>query len=176
MNALKLNQRARISRRGGAFTLIELLLVMVIITILATILVPKVVGHLEKAKITAAQADLSTLKQSLTSFYIDNGRYPTTSEGLQALIVMPSGLDATKWVKENRPGLPDGMKVDVDGNLWATGPGGVWIFSPDGTVLGNIDTGTNTANVAFGNDGSMLYIAANHDICRVKTTTKGKGF
>jgi general secretion pathway protein G len=99
MNALKLNQRARISRRGGAFTLIELLLVMVIITILATILVPKVVGHLEKAKITAAQADLSTLKQSLTSFYIDNGRYPTTSEGLQALIVMPSGLDATKWVK-----------------------------------------------------------------------------
>jgi gluconolactonase len=85
-------------------------------------------------------------------------------------------FDSTKWVKEKRPGLPDGMKVDIHGNLWATGPGGVWVFTPDGTVLGNIDTGTNTANVAFGDDGSMLYIAANHDICRIRTTTKGKGF
>jgi gluconolactonase len=85
-------------------------------------------------------------------------------------------FDSTKWVKEKRPGLPDGMKVDVAGNLWATGPGGVWVFTPQGEVLGNIDTGTNTANVAFGDDGSMLYIAANHDVCRVRTTTKGKGF
>ncbi len=85
-------------------------------------------------------------------------------------------VDGTKWVKEKRPGLPDGMKVDNDGNLWATGPGGVWVFSPAGEVLGNIDTGTNTANCCFGDDGSTLYIAANHDICRVKTLTKGKGF
>jgi gluconolactonase len=85
-------------------------------------------------------------------------------------------VDGANWVKDKRPGLPDGMKVDVAGNIWATGPGGVWVFAPDGTVLGNIDTGTNTANVAFGDDGSMLYIAANHDICRIRTTTKGKGF
>jgi gluconolactonase len=85
-------------------------------------------------------------------------------------------VDGSTWVKEKRPGLPDGMKVDVDGNLWATGPGGVWVFTPDGAVLGNIDTGTNTANCAFGDDGSMLYIAANHDMCRMRTTTKGKGF
>ncbi|MBI2805633.1 MAG: SMP-30/gluconolactonase/LRE family protein [Planctomycetes bacterium] len=85
-------------------------------------------------------------------------------------------VDGAKWVQAKRPGLPDGMKIDVYGNLWATGPGGVWVFAPDGTVIGNIDTGTNTANVAFGDDGSMLYIAANHDICRVKTLTKGKGF
>ncbi|HZZ81371.1 MAG TPA: SMP-30/gluconolactonase/LRE family protein [Gemmataceae bacterium] len=86
-------------------------------------------------------------------------------------------VDGTNWVKEKRPGLPDGMKIDVSGNLWATGPGGVWVFSPSGEVLGNIDTGTNTANVCFGDeDGSTLYIAANHDICRVKTKTKGKGF
>lgn len=99
MRAIQTMKRTRINRRAGAFTLIELLLVMVIITILATILVPKVVGHLEKAKITAAQADLSTLKQSLTAFYIDNGRYPTTSEGLGALITMPAGCDPTHWVK-----------------------------------------------------------------------------
>jgi gluconolactonase len=85
-------------------------------------------------------------------------------------------FDSTPWVKEKRPGLPDGMKVDVAGNLWATGPGGVWVFTPNGDVLGNIDTGTNTANVAFGDDGSMLYIAANHDVCRIQTSTKGKGF
>jgi general secretion pathway protein G len=97
MSVLTINQRARINRRGGAFTLIELLLVMVIITILATILVPRVVGHLEKAKITKAQADLSTLKQSLNTFYIDNGRFPTTGEGLQALIANPGNLP--KWEK-----------------------------------------------------------------------------
>jgi gluconolactonase len=85
-------------------------------------------------------------------------------------------VDGTKWVQEKRLGLPDGMKIDVAGNIWATGPGGVWVFAPDGTVLGNIDTGINTANCAFGDDGSTLYIAANHDICRVKTLTKGKGF
>ncbi|MSU80634.1 MAG: SMP-30/gluconolactonase/LRE family protein [Gemmataceae bacterium] len=85
-------------------------------------------------------------------------------------------VDGAKWVKSKRPGLPDGMKIDVAGNIWATGPGGVWVFAPDGTVLGNIDTGTNTANCAFGDDGSTLYIAVNHDICRVKTKTKGKGF
>jgi gluconolactonase len=85
-------------------------------------------------------------------------------------------VDGSKWVAEKRLGLPDGMKVDTAGNLWATGPGGVWVFTPKGEVLGNIDTGINTANCAFGDDGSMLYIAANHDICRVKTTTKGKGF
>jgi gluconolactonase len=85
-------------------------------------------------------------------------------------------VDGMKWVKEKRLGLPDGMKVDAAGNLWATGPGGVWVFTPKGDVIGNIDTGTNTANVCFGDDGSTLYIAANHDVCRVKTMTKGKGF
>jgi gluconolactonase len=85
-------------------------------------------------------------------------------------------VDGSKWVAEKRLGLPDGMKVDAAGNLWATGPGGVWVFTPKGEVLGNIDTGINTANCAFGDDGSTLYIAVNHDICRLKTTTKGKGF
>jgi gluconolactonase len=85
-------------------------------------------------------------------------------------------VDGMKWVKEKRPGLPDGMKIDMYGNIWATGPGGVYVFSPKGEVLGNIDTGTNTANVCFGDDGSTLYIAANHDVCRVRTLTRGKGF
>lgn len=82
-------------------------------------------------------------------------------------------FDATAWAKEKRPGLPDGMKVDKSGNLWATGPGGVHIFTPEGKHLGTIDTGVPTANVAFGDDGSTLYITANHELLRVKTGAKG---
>jgi gluconolactonase len=74
---------------------------------------------------------------------------------------------------EGRKGLPDGMKVDVHGNLWATGPGGVLIISPEGKHLGTINTGEATANCAWGNDGSTLYITADMFLCRVKTLTKG---
>jgi gluconolactonase len=85
-------------------------------------------------------------------------------------------FDATKWVGKKRPGLPDGLKVDQKGNLFATGPGGVLVFAPDGTHLGTIATGVPTANCAFGEDGSVLYVAANNWLCRIRTTTKGKGF
>jgi gluconolactonase len=83
--------------------------------------------------------------------------------------------DATKWVGK-RPGLPDGLKVDQKGNLWATGPGGVLIFSPEGKLLGRIDTGERTANCAFGEDGSTLFICADMYLLRVKTLAKGIGF
>jgi gluconolactonase len=84
-------------------------------------------------------------------------------------------FDATRGVKTLK-GLPDGLKVDQSGNLWATGPGGVLIFSPDGTHLGTLNTGEATANVGFGDDGSTLYITADMYIGRLKTTTKGRGF
>jgi gluconolactonase len=74
------------------------------------------------------------------------------------------------------PGLPDGMKVDNKGNLFATGPGGCHVFAPDGTLLGRIDTGQKTANCAWGNDGNVLYLCAHMHICRVKTTTHGAGW
>jgi gluconolactonase len=81
--------------------------------------------------------------------------------------------DATKWVKTKK-GLPDGMKVDVNGNLFATGPGGVLVFAPDGTHLGTIATGVPTANCNWGDDGSVLYVTADKDICRIRTATRGK--
>jgi gluconolactonase len=71
------------------------------------------------------------------------------------------------------PGLPDGMKVDHNGNLFASGPGGIHIFAPDGKRLGRIETGEATANCAWGDDGSTLYITADMYLCRVKTRTKG---
>lgn len=85
-------------------------------------------------------------------------------------------FDATGWVQEGKPGLPDGMKIDKDGNLWATGPGGVHVFTPDGAHLGTFDTGVPTANVAWGDDGATLYITANTALLRVRLNTKGKGF
>jgi gluconolactonase len=82
-------------------------------------------------------------------------------------------FDATAWVGKEK-GLPDGMKVDVDGNLFATGPGGVHVFMPDGTHLGTIATGVATANCAFGEDGTVLFVAADTNLCRIKLTTKGR--
>jgi len=81
-------------------------------------------------------------------------------------------FDATKWVGTKK-GLPDGMKVDRDGNLFATGPGGVLVFAPDGSHLGTIATGVPTANCAWGNDGSVLYVTADKNLCRIKTLTNG---
>jgi len=85
-------------------------------------------------------------------------------------------FDATEWVgKEGEKGLPDGMKIDVKGNIFATGPGGVWVFSPDGKQLGKIRTTQATSNCAFGqDDGNYLYLTADMYLCRVKLATRGK--
>ncbi|OWK36660.1 SMP-30/gluconolactonase/LRE family protein [Fimbriiglobus ruber] len=84
--------------------------------------------------------------------------------------------DSTDLVKAGKPGLPDGLKVDAKGNIFATGPGGVFVFTPDGKWVGTILTNDKTANCAFGDDGSSLYITANDRLVRVKTATKGIGF
>ena len=82
-------------------------------------------------------------------------------------------FDSTSMVGPSKKGLPDGMKVDKAGNLFATGPGGVFVFSPDGKHLGTINTGEATANCAWGDDGSTLYITADMYLCRIKTKTRG---
>jgi len=71
------------------------------------------------------------------------------------------------------PGGPDGLKVDQHGNLFATGPGGVHIITPEGVPLGRIHTGKRTSNCAWGNDGSVLYMTTDDYLTRVKTKTKG---
>ena len=75
-------------------------------------------------------------------------------------------FDATGWVAE-RQGLPDGLKVDRDGNLFATGPGGVLVFSPQGNHLGTIRTTQATANCAFGDGGRSLYMTADSYLLRI---------
>lgn len=81
-------------------------------------------------------------------------------------------FDASELAKSGKKGLPDGMKVDVNGNLFATGPGGVLVISPEGKLLGTIAPGMPAANCAFGDHGT-LYITANKCLLRVKTLTRG---
>ncbi len=71
------------------------------------------------------------------------------------------------------PGSPDGLKVDKQGNLFATGPGGVYVITPNGKLLGRVHTGKATSNCAWGNDGSVLYMTVDDCLCRLKTKTKG---
>jgi gluconolactonase len=70
----------------------------------------------------------------------------------------------------------DGMKVDQQGHIWATGPGGVHIMTPEGKLLGRIECHMACGNCCFGDDGSTLYICADAFLVRVKTKVKGCGF
>ena len=84
--------------------------------------------------------------------------------------------DMTPLVKQGLPGLPDGMKIDAHGNLFASGPGGIHILSPKGVELGLIRTDVTSENCAFGEDGGMLFIASTHAVLRVRTKTRGLGY
>jgi gluconolactonase len=84
-------------------------------------------------------------------------------------------FDATASTKSKK-GIPDGMKVDREGNLFAAGPGGIFVIGLDGAHLGSIETGVPTGNVAWGEDGSSLFITSNTNVYRLKLTTKGAGF
>jgi general secretion pathway protein G len=88
-------QKRRPGRRRGlrnGFTLIELLLVLVILSVLAAVVVPKFTKRSEQARITAARTDIANLQVVLDAFEIDTARYPTSQEGLQALVTEPSGI------------------------------------------------------------------------------------
>lgn len=86
-------------------------------------------------------------------------------------------LNVTGDVKAGKPGLPDGMALAEDGTIFATGPGGVLILSPQGEKLGLISTGTAIANVTFGGaDGRDLYMTSHRFLARTRTKVKGHGF
>jgi general secretion pathway protein G len=79
--------RARLAR---GFTLIEIMVVITILGVLAALIVPRVVGRTDDAKIAAAKQDIASIMQALKLYRLDNGRYPTTDQGLQALITKPT--------------------------------------------------------------------------------------
>jgi gluconolactonase len=85
-------------------------------------------------------------------------------------------FDASYLNQQGLHGAPDGLKVDQNGNIFTTGPGGVLILSPEGKLLGRIETGAATANLAWGKDGSTLFITADMYLLKIKTKTKGANF
>jgi gluconolactonase len=84
-------------------------------------------------------------------------------------------FDGAEQLKKRR-GVPDGMAVDERGNVWATGPGGVLVLTPQGKLLGRIALDNLTANCAFGEDGKTLFITSDMIVCRVRTLVKGLGY
>jgi gluconolactonase len=98
--------------------------------------------------------------------------YPVNADG-----TLDAGRVFLDVTDSSEGGLPDGLKVDDHGNLWATGPGGMLIISPEGKHVGTLDTGRATAtNCAWGDDGSTLFITTDKYLCRVRTKVKGAGF
>lgn len=77
------------SRRNGGFTLIEVMIVVVILAILAAIVVPRVMSAPERARVTRAKADIQAITSALNLYKLDNYTYPTTQQGLKALVEKP---------------------------------------------------------------------------------------
>ena len=84
------------ARRSAGFTLIELLVVLSIIAVLAALIVPNVIGYVDDSRVTAAQADVGQIMQALKRYKLDNDRYPTPEQGLQALVVRPAAPPAPR--------------------------------------------------------------------------------
>jgi general secretion pathway protein G len=85
----------KINQRG--FTLIEIMVVVIILALLATMVAPNIIGRVDDAKISKVKLDLQGLEDALVVYRLDNYRYPTTDQGLQALVEKPSGEDLPNW-------------------------------------------------------------------------------
>lgn len=85
-------------RRSGGFTLIEILVVVAILAILGTLVVPKIMGRPDEARVVKARSDVQAIVQALKLYKLDNGAYPSTEQGLKALVEKPtSGQIPANW-------------------------------------------------------------------------------
>lgn len=105
--------------------------------------------------------------------YVDD----SARKHIRAFDVKPDGtLSGSRVLLDmasDDPGVPDGLKVDVQGNVFCTGPGGVWVCRADGALLGRIVFPELPANLGWGEDGSVLYVTARTSVYRLQTKTRG---
>jgi len=108
-----------------------------------------------------------------STLYIDDSAH----KHIRAFDVRPDGtLTGSRILLDmasNDPGVPDGLKVDVQGNIFCTGPGGVWVCRADGAFLGRIVLPELPANLGWAEDGSVLHVTARTSVYRLQTRTRG---
>jgi len=135
----------QVRSRDAGFTLIEIMVVIAIIGILATLIVPKIMGRPDEARVTAAKQDVGTIVQALKLYRLDIGRYPTTDQGLKALVEKPSAEPVPQNWKVG--GYLESLPKDPWGNPYQySNPGtnseiDVYSFGADGKLGG---TGLDT--------------------------------
>ncbi len=112
MNSTSFNCRMRTK----GFTLVEIMVVVVIMGILAALVIPKMMGRTDDARILAAKQDIATIMQGLKLYRLDNQRYPTTGQGLQALITIPTSSPIPANWKSG--GYLDRLSKDPWGNAY----------------------------------------------------------
>lgn len=142
-NDLGLSRKRMLIRKHCGFTLLEVMVVVVIIGILAALVVPKIISRPDEARIVAAKHDLASLMQALKLYRLDNQRYPTTEQGLQALVAQPTSTPVPANWKSG--GYVDRLPRDPWGNPYQyLNPG----------IHGEIDLFSLGADGASGGEGN----------------------
>jgi gluconolactonase len=138
------------------------------------------VFHYKNGKLTPIIENLTlpngiALSPDNKTLYVNNSgpamrviAYPLHTDG-----TVGEPRDVIDFTSKDGPGVPDGMKIDSHGDIWTTAPGGIRIVTPQGKVLGQILLPEVAANLAWGGDGTTLYITARTHVYRLQTRVKG---
>ena len=151
----------------------------------------RIESELDFCGVYRVSPDLGTIHVLVRDFVVPNGLAFSPDESIlyvndsrrghiRTFDVEPTGLLALATdrvfatLRDDRVGVPDGMKVDSAGNVYCTGPGGIWLFDSAGTHLGTIATGAQTTNVAWGDDDwSTLYFTTWQTLGRIRMKIPG---